>query len=271
MKRNLTYICFIDLLFILLLSFSGFFAEPLSSLLYYASFLMPLLVFFLLLRNRKCDYQRIRVTISWENLKLTAPIVMPTVALVFFVSYLTSSILGKFFDAPFVDVSGNLFKVIILHALMPALFEEALFRYVPLTLMSSYSKRGAILVSATLFALIHCNLFQIPYAFFAGVVLASVYVAFNSIIPSFMIHFLNNVLSVLFMRYGASRWFVLWFLISLSIVTAASVVFMVLRKAKYVEKFKPLLSKDGESVKPTADILVLIIITLIISVTNLFY
>jgi membrane protease YdiL (CAAX protease family) len=229
------------------------------------------LIFAILVKSGKCGYSRICAAVSRENVILTAPVIMPTVAIVFLVSFLTAFLLGKFFEAPAVDVSGNLFGVIILHALVPAVFEEALFRYIPIAMLSHISKRDCIWISALLFALVHCNLFQIPYAFVAGIVLVSVDIAFNSLIPSVLIHFLNNLFSILFMRYGNSERFVLWFVISLAVLSAASVAFIILKKEKYVEKFKPLFEKGKEKITLTADIFVLIVLTLIISVTNLLY
>jgi simple sugar transport system permease protein len=104
--------------------------------------------------------------------------------LVIAVSALTTLVLAFFGKTNEVDVSGHLVYELFRHALIPAVLEELLFRYIPIKLLSPYSRRGAILVSALLFSLVHLNLFQIPYALLAGVVFGFLTVASGSILPS---------------------------------------------------------------------------------------
>ena len=85
---------------------------------------------------------------------------------------------------------------LINHALLPAILEEALFRYLPMRMIAPHSPRCAIIISSLFFALVHGNLFQIPYAFIGGIIFMSLNLATGSIIPSLVIHFVNNAMSI---------------------------------------------------------------------------
>ena len=265
MKTALTYLTFLDLIFLLLLSLSGFFSEPLSSIVYFLAFIVPLLAFAVVVKTKKCELLPIRVTISRKNLCFTLPLIIPTVGLIMFLSFLTSQILGLFFEAPAVDVSGNILVAVTVHALFPAIFEEALFRYVPIALISPHSRRAAVLVSALLFSLVHCNLFQIPYAFFAGIALAVIDIASDSILPSLIIHFLNNLLSVIYMRYCDSPAFAWMFISGLVLLCIISAVFIIIHRDEYKKRT---LIFDGK-IKLCPEIWVFVILTMVISITNL--
>ena len=63
----------------------------------------------------------------------------------------------------------------------------------------------AILSSAIIFALIHFNLAQIPYAFIMGLVFGVIYVKTRSVVITSMIHILNNAISVWLIRRMGSK------------------------------------------------------------------
>jgi membrane protease YdiL (CAAX protease family) len=90
---------------------------------------------------------------------------------------------------------------VLTHALLPAVLEEGLFRFVPLKVLSPISRKIAVLLSAALFAIVHGSVYKIPYAFAAGVIFAMLDIYFASLLPSLLIHFLNNLLS-LTVSYG---------------------------------------------------------------------
>lgn len=81
-------------------------------------------------------------------------------------------------------------------AIIPAIVEEFLFRGVVLGVLKQYSEGLGIFISATLFALMHGNLTQIPFAFPIGLVLGYICVKTNSLLPGIIIHCLNNAFSV---------------------------------------------------------------------------
>ncbi len=85
-------------------------------------------------------------------------------------------------------------------ALLPALLEEFLYRVCILGTLRRYGDGFAIVISAVLFAFIHGGLGQSVFALLVGLVLGYLTVVTNSVFPAFLVHFLNNALSV-FMQY----------------------------------------------------------------------
>ena len=238
MKKSLTYIVFCDLLFVLLLGIAGFLNGALSEIVYYLAFLLPTALALVLAKTLEGAFTPPKIRISCENLLLTLPVTAPTLAIIFFVSWLTSLILSYFGEGSTSDVSGNIFLVIFTHAVLTAVLEEALFRYIPLAYLTPYSKRGAVLFSALFFALAHCNLFQIPYAFIAGVIFAVLDIAFDSVIPSLLIHFVNNLISIIWLRGGGESDFVTVYIIALVSAALVSIIPIIIFRKKYTDKIK---------------------------------
>lgn len=86
---------------------------------------------------------------------------------------------------------------IISIAVIPALVEEFAFRGIILQKLRKYGDGFAILMSASLFGLMHGNIVQIPFAFIIGLVLGFITVKTGSIIPAVITHFCNNCVSVI--------------------------------------------------------------------------
>ena len=82
-------------------------------------------------------------------------------------------------------------------AIIPALAEEYFFRETICKSLKVYGKGTAIIISATLFSLMHANIEQILYAFVAGILLAWIYVETKNIAIPILVHFLNNGISAL--------------------------------------------------------------------------
>lgn len=81
--------------------------------------------------------------------------------------------------------------------ILPAVIEEFALRGVVLgALRTRMSDTSSILVSAALFGLLHGNLVQMPFAFLMGIILGFATVYSGSIVPSVIIHALNNSISV---------------------------------------------------------------------------
>lgn len=83
-------------------------------------------------------------------------------------------------------------------AILPALAEEFAFRGVIMGTLKPYSRALALVVSSTAFALMHGNFVQLPFTFCCGLVFGYVDLITGSLLPSIIIHFLNNGLSVTF-------------------------------------------------------------------------
>jgi membrane protease YdiL (CAAX protease family) len=91
---------------------------------------------------------------------------------------------------------------IISVGIIPAFTEELLFRGLILDgLKNNYSKRKAIIISALLFGIIHLNPWQFYSAFIIGLISAWICIETNSILLSIYIHFFNNALYTIAVRY----------------------------------------------------------------------
>ena len=268
MKKEIAYLSTVYLLFIILMtlcgSVSGFFSEA----LFYVSFLIPVAVTLLLKRRLNLSFELPRVNLSKESLVGVLLFSAPTLALIFGISYVTSSLLAYFGNAPAVDVSGNIFLVIFKDALLTSVLEELLFRALPLALLIPYSKKGAILYSAAFFALLHCNLYQLPYAFIAGVIFAAADIIYESIVPSLIFHFMNNVISVFWLRYSSCAVFSATYVSVLFSIALVSLVIIFLKRRRLCELWSTALSEDG-AIALSVEFCVMAFAALLIAFMNL--
>lgn len=102
-----------------------------------------------------------------------------------------------------VDSGSDLALTLVFVALIPSIAEEYLFRG---NIARGLSKNGyffAIFVSSALFALMHGNPLQLVHQFILGVACAVLYFSTRSLIPSILLHFLNNA-TALVMGYFES-------------------------------------------------------------------
>lgn len=80
---------------------------------------------------------------------------------------------------------------------VPALIEEFAVRGIALGILRKFGDSFAIITSSILFALMHRNFQQIPFAFLVGLVLAFITIKTNSIWISVAVHAFNNGTAVL--------------------------------------------------------------------------
>lgn len=237
---------------------SGIFAE----IIYYLAFILPLVAICILEKKEGlCPHL---FTLDGEGARITALAAFPCVCLVVAISYITSIVVYLAFgQTNSVDLGDSLPLALVNYALLPALLEEMLFRYLPLRMLAPYSKRAAALVSAFFFALIHASLFSIPYAFAAGVIFMTVDIMAGSVLPSVLIHFVNNAASVLMIFYPEIPVMPVIFTLG-----GISLVFIALRWAEVKEKIKKALDR-GESFKLSAEMTVFAVITLLVAALGL--
>jgi uncharacterized protein len=96
----------------------------------------------------------------------------------------------------------TLIIAIIVIGIIPAFTEELLFRGIILDgLKSNYKKKTAIFISAFLFGIIHLNPWQFAGAFIIGSISAWICIETNSILLSIYMHFFNNALYTITVRY----------------------------------------------------------------------
>ena len=95
--------------------------------------------------------------------------------------------------------TAGLMALTVVHtAILPALLEELAFRGFLMQPLRKYGDWFAIISSALIFGLVHGNMTQAPFAFFAGVALGYINVISGSMWMNILLHFLNNLISVLY-------------------------------------------------------------------------
>jgi CAAX protease family protein len=96
----------------------------------------------------------------------------------------------------------SLFLSLLGIVLVPAIFEEVLFRgFILFGLNKNYSDRKSIFISSLLFGLVHLNPWQFLTAFLIGMIFGWIALKTKSIILPVAGHFLNNLLALIGSRY----------------------------------------------------------------------
>lgn len=106
------------------------------------------------------------------------------------------------FSVDKVSAASIILTILYLVVIAP-ISEEIVFRGLVLKALSPFSKKNAIIISALLFALMHKNIPQAVGAFAIGILFAVTDTKANSILPSIIMHSLNNMLPCL-MNINAS-------------------------------------------------------------------
>ncbi len=265
-QRSIGFIAVLDVVCVLLLSLSGSFGGFLSTLFYILAFIVPIFIGIYATREENSNVEFLKL----QNTKDAIAFIAPTIALIMLVSFLTGllmeAISGK---NNALDLGDSFLLAIITHALAPAVFEEALFRLVPMRVMKGESPISLIVYSATFFALIHHSFFSIPYAFIAGVMFMAINLLCGSVWPSFIIHFINNALSVTLMFWGANPT-VTWVAMgTLAVLTVVSVAFIIKNRGKYKEFALENSDLTPLKQKPPKEVLILAIPMLLAAVLEL--
>lgn len=139
---------------------------------------------------------------------------------------------------PSMDGAGVV-GVLLVVAVLPALFEELIFRGLLLKGMRSFGTAGAVLISGALFALYHQNPAQTLYQFCCGAAFALVAVRAGSILPTVFSHFLNNAVIILLTKFGIEEFPapVFWIIICVSAVCLiGSLVWLLFFEKRGLEK-----------------------------------
>lgn len=175
-------------------------ADLFCSFLYLLSFLAPVWIFYGLSQGKEAQAVDFSVTLPCSHTFFkTISILFVSLGTIIAASYLNSWLIPSFSSTGSVEIDHPYQLVLLMFssAVIPAFAEELLFRGVILANLKPFGKGMAVLVSALLFGLMHMNLSQFFYATVAGVVLGLVYMATNSLWLCILIHFANNMFSVL--------------------------------------------------------------------------
>lgn len=124
------------------------------------------------------------------------------------ISLIIQSLLGIEFisgleDLKMSGVSGFIIGAISM-AIVPAIIEEFAVRGVVMQPLRRYGDGFAIIASAFIFSIMHGNMAQIPYTVVGGLYLGYLTIATGSIWPSIIVHFVNNMYSVIIMSVDSS-------------------------------------------------------------------
>ncbi|MEX1376819.1 MAG: type II CAAX endopeptidase family protein [Eubacteriales bacterium] len=99
---------------------------------------------------------------------------------------------------PTVDNFQVFIVALVSIALVPAIFEEMIFRGIlQKGILRNAKPRTAILISSVLFMLMHLSVESMPFTFIMGCILGYLAYRTGSIIPSMMLHFVNNSIAVI--------------------------------------------------------------------------
>ena len=268
MKKNIAILSMSYIMFLILLFLSGALSGVLSDVAYYAAFILPIALALYATRGETAEGIS-PLSIDGDKVKRILPLIAPTVAIVVIISFVTSLLIflisGRTNE---VDLGDNFVSALFLHALLPAILEEVLFRYLPMRLLSHISRRVCVLASAIFFALVHHDVFSIPYAFAAGIIFMTVDLMTDSVIPSVLIHFINNALSVGVIVFSDNIAFAPTVYVILGILTLISLSFLYRRREEYLTEVSSVL-KDNGRLPVSIEMIAFAVLTLGIAVLNL--
>jgi len=254
MKSAVKHITLLYILLILLMSLAGSLDGILASVAEVAAYAIPLVIGYVYSRKQRREREELSGVAERESTLLSVrglhryiPLFVPSVAVIFLIAWLTSLLLGLLGKTPSEVPVTSLAMMLLIHALVPAVLEELAFRYLPMKLLRPYSPRWCVILSAMFFALAHISLFQIPYALIAGVIFIVIDMACDSVIPSLLLHFLNNAVSVLWIKWGGSESFALGFIITLIVLSLISLAVAFFMRKRYAEDVRRAFV-DGEGV-----------------------
>ena len=146
---------------------------------------------------------------------------------------------------------GGILLFYLSTAVVPALVEEMALRGIIMQPLRRYGDWFAVICSALIFGMMHCNLIQIPFAFIAGVVIGYAVIKTNSLWTGILIHFMNNAFSVtatiITDFYGVESWqykvcdIVFYVLMIVGVLCA----FVAYKKYSYIKMNKSTLINSG--------------------------
>ena len=98
---------------------------------------------------------------------------------------------------PLEKSTGILIAVFLTSAVLPAVFEEIVFRGCMYSFISDQDENIAVVVSAAMFSLIHQGVFQMIFAFFCGLVLGYSRRLSGRLWVPVIIHLINNSAAII--------------------------------------------------------------------------
>lgn len=161
------------------------------------SLIIPALVYVLKNKINLLEFIRFK-PLKFGTVFLLIPFGICIMPLMSFISYLSLLVfqnhIGETVDSLVTNSSFLLSFLVV--AVVPAVFEETVYRGVFFNEYRKVNIRKGILLSGLLFGLLHMNMNQFFYAFAMGVVFALLIEATDSILASMIVHLVMNGYSV---------------------------------------------------------------------------
>ncbi len=132
-------------------------------------------------------------------------------------------------------------------AIVPAIAEEFALRGIVLGKLRQFGDTFAVIVSAILFGILHGNIIQIPFAFILGIVFGFIVVKTNSLLPTIIIHFLNNCFSVVVSIMDSSMEFTIHQISTIYSVSMLIVICLGIISVLILSKDKKLFSMENKT------------------------
>lgn len=101
------------------------------------------------------------------------------------------------YNLPPINTSGSFVTAVIVMCILPAVFEEVLFRGVVFNYFRQFGKKAAVIISSLLFAIMHFDYSNFFATFLLGLICAYMICWTNRIIYPMIAHFAVNFISVL--------------------------------------------------------------------------
>lgn len=146
------------------------------------------------------------IKIKWVSLSLAAPLIMAALTISLTADFLTDLLQNSFavfgvennvnLSVESKTLIENIVNIIAV-SVIPPLVEEFLFRGIVLGKLRIFGDAFALFLSSALFAIMHGNIVQIPFAFIVGLALAFLTIKTNSLLPAIVVHFIVNFRSVI--------------------------------------------------------------------------
>ena len=139
---------------------------------------------------------------------------------------------------------GGIVGAIVVIALLPAIFEESIFRGILLRPMKGFSTPVAVVLCGALFSLYHGNPAQTIYQFLCGCAFALIAIRADSVLPTMLSHFLNNAVILILTRLEVESFSALFYVLS-ALALVGSLVWLVFfdraSNTKKTESMRPFL------------------------------
>lgn len=193
-------------------------------------------IFILMLKkipNTKIDLEN-KIKLQFKHIikliVISLGIIYPLNAMVMIFSNILELFFGSGLENSLTDIiiNGDFIINMIFVVIVAPIMEEIIFRYIFYKKLIKFGVKIYIFFSALFFSLFHANLYQIPYAFFIGVIFALTTYLTGSIKSSIIMHavinFIGSGLNPLIFLYGNEILVSIWTMILIIIIISGIIM-----------------------------------------------